>query len=265
MVMAVVVSGAALASAAHAGPASAGPGGGTDPSAAALHAQCPNLIEAYPGSSEYPATAGFYGLPTGLTVSAGSLAIGPVARTTNIAATACGYFILPTLNARFTPSSVTTRGAPDECPGCSITFHPGAVTLAGLVTLPTQLFPAGPTTSTISPVPGPNGGLQLSISAPADAVIRVPQVGVACTIGPIDVTLTTAVSGALTGSALAGPLTGSHAVVVGQRFAVPGAVPSTDCPADLIPPTDALAGLPAPPGGASINAQVSAINSLNLP
>jgi len=114
-------------------------------------------------------------------------------------------------------------------------------------------------------VPGPNGGLQLTVDAPADAVVKVPQVGVSCTIGPINVVLTTAVSGPLTGSALTGPLTGSVGKVVGDGFAIPGAQPSTDCPADIVPATDGLAGLPAAPGVGSFTANLNIINSLDVP
>ena len=264
--LAVVVVAAALSSVALAtGRAGAAGADGTEPFNQTLHAECPNLIEAYPGSSEYPATAGFYGLPTGFTLSGGTLDIGTIAQTTGVSATACGYFVLPTLDARFTPTSVTTRGASDECPGCSLTFHPGSVLLAGLVSLPTTLVPAGPTLSTVSPVTGPGGGLQLTVSAPVNAVVSVPQVGVHCTIGPINVSLTTALSGSLTGSALTGPLTSSTGKLVGQTFPIPGATPSTDCPADIVPATDGLAGIPAGPGHASFTVNLSGINSLDLP
>jgi hypothetical protein len=95
--------------------------------------------------------------------------------------------------------------------------------------------------------------------------VSVPQVGVHCTIGPIDVQLTTAVSGTLTGAALSGPMTGSTGRAVGQRFPIPGAQPSTDCPADIVPSTNALAGLPAAPGAGSFAAELEVINSLDLP
>ena len=238
------------------------------PADAALHAECPGLIEAYPGSAKHPATAGFYGLPTGIQLTNGTLQIGPNARTTGVTATVCGYFVLPELDARATPTPVDTIGAPDECPGCSITFAPGSVTIAGLVRLPTTLAPAGPTVTTVSPRPGPNGGLQLTITAPAIATISVPEIGVSCTVGtlaaPIDVLVTTGVSGPLTGQALAGPLTGSTARVVGDQFPVPAIAPSRECIPAIVPATNGLADLPAPPGQTQFQASLNVINSITL-
>jgi hypothetical protein len=246
-----------------------------------LLSECPNLIEAYPASNpapplhSHPATAGFYGLPTAIRLTDGSLTLGSVAKASNVSATLCGYFVLPTLDARVTPSSVTTRGAPDECPGCSITFAPGSVVIAGLVTLPTTLSAAGPAVSTVSPQVGPNGGLELTVTTPVIATIKVPPLtgpgatGVSCTVGdaaaPIEVSVTTAMSGSLTGSALSGPLTGASASVVGERFPVPAIAPATDCPASIVPATNGLAGLPLAPGQSIFTGHLGTINSLTVP
>ena len=238
------------------------------PADAALRAECPGLVEAYPGSPRHPATAGFYGLPTGIHLTDGTLDIGSNAQTTGVSATVCGYFILPGLSTRATPTPVDTKGAPDECPGCSITFAPGSVTIAGLVRLPTTLAPAGPTVGIIGPRPGPGGGLELTVTAPAIATITVPEVGVVCTVGthadPIEVSVTTAVSGPLVGQALSGPLTGATARVVGDQFPVPAIAPSADCIAGIVPATNTLAELPAQPGQAQFRGALDVINSLTL-
>ncbi len=220
---------------------------------------CPGLHAVYPGDSR---GSNFYGLPVAVKINGGALTIGAAAKTTGIMATVCGYFVLPTITARTSSTNVNSPGSPNDCPACSISFAPAEVDVYDTVEVPATIAIAGPISTSVAAEPAANGGLNINFTAPVTASISVPEAGVTCMLGPVSASLTTQTSGTLTGAPITGSLTGATATGVGNAFTVPAATPSTDCPADLLPSLNTLAGLPAPPGVATFTAPFTLATSL---
>lgn len=108
-----------------------------------------------------------------------------------------------------------------------------------------------------APVTGPAkigpGFTSADISLSASITAGASLLGFTCNIGPIVPTLTTGTSGALTGKTFTGSLKdGFSGTVVANDFPVPGIQKSPTCPGFVAFLANALVGLPAAPGKASI-------------
>ncbi len=219
---------------------------------------CPGTVAVYPplGASNAQSSA-YYGVPIASEITGGTLDIGTVVKTTGLSATICGLLRFPQLTASI-PGQVCN--AATEAAGC-FSYGQATTSIDGLVDLPTTISP-GPATVTVLHTTAPDGGLEIDIAAQVTTHVHIARFGVDCSVGPIDLTLTTATSGPLSGAPVTGPLYDATAKIVSAAFAVPGANASLTCPAGLVPATDQLVGLPAAPGVALFSAPMTLANSL---
>ena len=91
-------------------------------------------------------------------------------------------------------------------------------------------------------------GLAVSLNARVSGS-TAPLFGVSCTIGPLDLPLTGAVTG---------PLSAANATLSSSDFTVPALTPSPSCPASVAANIDDIAGLPLSPGRASASLPITA-------
>ncbi|MGB7052061.1 MAG: hypothetical protein WBG41_10875 [Acidimicrobiales bacterium] len=96
------------------------------------------------------------------------------------------------------------------------------------------------------------GSSQNGLAVALNAIVSgstAPLFGVSCTIGPVTIPL----SGAVTG-----PLTSTAATLTSNDFTVPAVQASPTCPSGVAANIDAIAGLPLPPGRGSATLPVNA-------
>ncbi len=177
------------------------------------------------------------------TAANGSLTAGP-ATVANVNAKFCGIVTLvngtppcaatgtvnsPINGQMYGPLSVVLTLVPGMTPTIGFTANPGTIT-GGFSCTSSQ------------------NGLAVSLNARVSGS-TAPLFGVSCTVGPLDLPLTGAVTG---------PLSAAHATLGSSDFTVPALTPSPSCPASVAANIDDIAGLPLPPGRASANLPVTA-------
>jgi hypothetical protein len=142
---------------------------------------------------------------------------------------ATGSVDSPTDGQKFGALSVVLRLVPRMTPTIGFVANPGTIT-GGFSCTSSQK------------------GLAVALNANVSGS-TAPLFGVSCTIGPVSIPLTGAVTG---------PLTNTSATLSSNDFSVPTVQPSTTCPAAVAANVDALAGLPLSPGQASATLPVIA-------
>jgi hypothetical protein len=142
---------------------------------------------------------------------------------------ATGSVDSPTDGQQFGPLSVLLTLVPGMTPTIGFVANPGTIT--------------GGFTCTSS-----QNGLAVALDANVSGS-TAPLFGVSCTIGPVTIPLTGAVTG---------PLTATSATLTSNNFSVPVLQPSTTCPAAVAANVDMIAGLPLTAGHASATLPVSA-------
>ena len=172
----------------------------------------------------------------------GSLTAGP-ATVANVNAKFCGIVTLvngtppcdatgsvnsPVDGQVYGPLSVVLTLVPGMTPTVGFTANPGTIT-GGFSCSSSQ------------------NGLAVSLNARVSGS-TAPLFGVSCTIGPLDLPLTGAVTG---------PLSAAKATLASSSFTVPALTPSPTCPASVAANIDDIAGLPLSPGGASASLPIT--------
>jgi hypothetical protein len=122
-----------------------------------------------------------------------------------------------------------------------LTLVPGMTPTIGFVANPGTI--TGGFTCTSS-----QNGLAVALDANVSGS-TAPLFGVSCTIGPVTIPLTGAVTG---------PLTATTATLTSNAFSVPAIQPSSTCPAAVAANVDMIAGLPLSAGQASASLPVTA-------
>jgi hypothetical protein len=186
------------------------------------------------------------GIPFSSTLSNGTVTIGKHAKATGTSGSACGL-------VTFDPNvGLVSTIAQDN-----ISFNP-FILHVGILAVPTQMTAVSDFHGTVSG--NPDGTTNITLTGSVNATSSI--LGFKCTIGPITPTLTTGTSGSLTGQPLVGqlpgPLTGK---LVANDFAVPKATASRSCPKLIAALVNLTVGLPQPPGGSSLTADVSLTTS----
>jgi hypothetical protein len=126
------------------------------------------------------------------------------------------------------PLSVALTLVPGMSPTLGFTSNPGTITGG---------FSCGTS----------QNGLNVSLNATVSGS-TAPVFGVSCTIGPLTIPL----SGAVTG-----PFTNMTATLTSNDFSIPTVQGSPTCPGAVPANIDAIAGLPSGPGGASVSLPVT--------
>ena len=177
------------------------------------------------------------------TAANGSLTAGP-ATVANVNAKFCGIVTL----VNGTPPCGATGAA--ESPVDGQVYGPLSVVLTLVPGMtPTIGFTANPGTITGGfSCSSSQNGLAVSLDARVSGS-TAPLFGVSCTIGPLDLPLTGAVTG---------PLSAANATLSSSDFTVPALTPSSTCPASVAANIDDIAGLPLAPGRASASLPITA-------
>ena len=177
------------------------------------------------------------------TAANGSLTAGP-ATVANVNAKFCGIVTLvngtppcgatgtvnsPVDGQMYGPLSVVLTLVPGMTPTIGFSANPGTIT-GGFSCSSSQ------------------NGLAVSLNARVSGS-TAPLFGVSCTVGPLDLPLTGAVTG---------PLGAAKATLSSNDFTVPALTPSPSCPASVAANIDDIAGLPLSPGRASASLPVTA-------
>lgn len=232
--------------------------GGTDSVATAakdVQGICPGLVATFPGDGR---GSTFYGLPVAVKLNGGQFNVGPSLKA-SLNATVCGFFVLPTINARTSPGPVNAPGAPNDCPACSISFSGGEINVDNTVMLPASITPTQPMTATVRPQAAAGTGLNIDITMNAGAGVAIPELGVNCSVN-VAARLSTAGPG---GQPIRNSLTNATAVATGGApGGVGGLAPTSTCPAALVPTTNTVVGLPAGGGSNTLNAPLNLYASL---
>jgi hypothetical protein len=142
---------------------------------------------------------------------------------------ATGTVNSPINGQMYGPLSVVLTLVPGMRPTIGFTANPGTIT-GGFSCTSSQ------------------NGLAVSLNARVSGS-TAPLFGVSCTVGPLDLPLTGAVTG---------PLSSANATLSSSDFTVPALTPSPSCPASVAANIDDIAGLPLPPGRASASLPVTA-------
>jgi hypothetical protein len=122
-----------------------------------------------------------------------------------------------------------------------LTLVPGMTPTIGFVANPGTITGGFSCTSS-------QNGLAVALDANVSGS-TAPLFGVSCTIGPVSIPLTGAVTG---------PLTATTATLTSNDFSVPAVQPSSTCPAAVAANVDMIAGLPLSAGHASATLPVTA-------
>lgn len=148
----------------------------------------------------------------------------------------------------------------------AVTGKPGAMVLTvqpGDIEFPAAsvklLFVSAPSTLTVNaPLSGPfkpgHGLTSAEVNLKANLSASAKFMGFSCVIGPLTPTLTTGKSGSLHGTTFTGSLKKAYTgKVVANEFVAPAIRSSKTCPWLIATLANALMGLPAAPGKASIS------------
>ena len=177
------------------------------------------------------------------TAANGSLTAGP-ATVANVNAKFCGIVTL----VNGTPPCGATGAVESPIDGQVYGPLSVALTLVPGMT-PTIGFTANPGTITGGfSCSSSQNGLDVSLNAQVSGS-TAPLFGVSCTIGPLDLPLTGAVTG---------PLSAASATLSSSDFTVPAVTPSPSCPASVAANIDDIAGLPLPPGRSTASLPITA-------
>ena len=177
------------------------------------------------------------------TAANGSLTAGP-ATVANVNAKFCGIVTL----VNGTPPCGATGAVESPIDGQVYGPLTVALTLVPGMT-PTIGFTANPGTITGGfSCSSSQNGLAVSLNALVSGS-TAPLFGVSCTIGPLNLPLTGAVTG---------PLSAATATLSSSDFTVPAVTPSASCPASVAANIDDIAGLPLPPGRSNASLPVTA-------
>ncbi|HLI23458.1 MAG TPA: hypothetical protein VKU91_00780 [Acidimicrobiales bacterium] len=228
--------------------------------------QCPAAQAPPPGYPNPPPTASdpymykgkaYYGMirdevPFSGSIDDGQVSIPPNVVVPHIFASVCGLVLLPELSGTIEAGDVHF---PADTPN---------VYVSGLEALPITLTFTAPLTSTMSPVPAANGGLDVAVTASNEGSTCSPSaprtscpatsLGMSCSVVLNAVTFTTQASGRLTGQPITGPTRSGQAMLVSNDFPVPAVQASSLCPPAVAYTLNKLLGLPKPAGEATFTA-----------
>jgi len=177
-------------------------------------------------------------------LSGGSANVGATLEASGISASAKGTF-----------SSTSTSGTFDVTVEPSdIMIHPFVASWFGVIPVPMSV---GSVTPWVGTATMSSSGIGLIVHG--SFMARIDLLGLRCTLGPIDATLTTGQSGSLQGSPLMGTGNGPYeGTLVDGTFTVPVVAPSPGCGPFAAFITDVLLGLPTSAGQSSLSINVTA-------